>query len=1003
MTQSSRGCIAAMVIMAATAALEDTTSEFLGTAFAGTKQSSPDDASDPSPAPDRPGCAVNRLRCEWLENPQGIITSRPRLSWIITSPIRAQRQTAYRILVATSPALLEPGKADLWDSGRVESGDTAGIEYDGRPLAPSQRVHWIVQAFDRDGQASSWSDGATWTTGLFTEQDWKGEWISASDERPLPTDRGQLHLPPARHYRKEFTLTKPVKRAMLHGTALGIVDWSLDGRQVSANLFEPGWTNYRRRVPARTYDVTDLLTARPAGPHCLAAVLADGWYAGYVGYGLLVGYGPHRTGRNIYGITPALRCHLAIDYTDGSHETIGTDPSWQVTDSGPVREADLLMGETYDARMELPGWNTAGFTVDPAIWKPAASAAATGPHPAPFFEPGSERQVDLGFVKPPVIDGYAAPPIRVSEELPALNVREQSPGVLIFDLGQNFAGVVRLTVAAAAGSRISLRFGEMLHPDGRLMTENLRRARATDTYVCKGAGVETWTPRFTYHGFQFVEVTGLPAGSLPPLETVTGLVVHNATPLVGRFACSDEVLTRFWKNTQWTQRANFIEVPTDCPQRDERLGWMGDAQIYARTATFNADVAAFFTKWIADVRDAQIDSGESAGAYPDYAPYPFAHGKPGAVFGTAWTDAGVICPWTMWQVYDDTRLVTDHWASMRRFMQWRARLDPDLVGVEAGNTWGDWLNVNDPTPIPFIDLCYHAQSARMMAELADAIHEPAEAADYRQRFTDLATSFARQHLRGDGTVAVNTQTACVLALHTGLVPPEQTAPIVRQLVGLIEHAGFRMTTGFLGTKSLLPVLSAHGHHDLACRLFQSREFPSWGYEVEQGANTVWERWDSFTKEHGFEGTTGSNNAAMNSFSHYAFGAVVEWAFRDVAGIDTLEPGYGRILIRPRIPTSKSNPAGQPLDWVDAEYDGPRGRIASSWKRTTAGLVIQVSVPANTVAEIRLPARDPGDVSEGGQSLTASRDGIRGVRVMGSELVIAAGSGDYVFQVVRPTE
>lgn len=946
-----------------------------------------------------PGLAVSRLRCEWLMNPVGVVATPPRLSWIVTAAGRDQRQTAYRILVASTPDACQPGRADYWDSGRVESHETLGIPYAGRPLAAGDRASWRVQVFDRDGRASAWSAPASWMTGLAPAADWGGEWITTPDRRPPHADRDTLHLPPARHYRRVFTTTKPVKRAVLFGTALGIVDWSLDGRQVSDAFFEPGWTDYRRRVPARAHDVTRLLQEGSPGTHCLGAVVADGWYAGYVGYGLLVGYGPHRTGRSIYGATPAIRCRLEIEYADGSREAVVTDPSWQVTDTGPIREADLLMGETHDARAEMPGWDTAAFAAPATAWRPAVAAAATGSVKAPFFEPGVEREAELGFVAPAVIDGYAAPPIRVTGEVPARSVREQRPGVFIFDLGQNIAGVVRLEVTAAAGTRIGLRFGEMLHPDGRLMTENLRRARATDTYICRGRGVETWTPRFTYHGFQYVEVSGLPAGVVPPLDMVTGLVLHNDTPLVGRFACSDELLTKFWRNTQWTQRANFIEVPTDCPQRDERLGWMGDAQIYARTATFNADVAAFFTKWIADVRESQVAHGPDAGAYPDYAPYPFAHGKPGAVFGTAWTDAGVICPWTMWRVYGDTRLVAEHWDSMTRFMDWRARLDPAFRGVEAGNPWGDWLNVDAPTPIPFIDLCHHAQSARMMAEMAAALGRAEEAAAYRERLEHLTASFATQYLRPDGTLAVDTQTACVLALGLGLLPPERSAGAVRQLVGLIERAGTRMTTGFLGTKSILPVLSAHGHHDLACRLFLSREFPSWGYEVEQGATSVWERWDSFTREHGFDGTTGRNNAAMNSFSHYAFGAVMEWAFRDLAGIDTRDPGYRTILIRPRIPSAASAPAGRPLEWVEAEYDGPRGRIACRWERTAEGVVVKVTVPANTLAEIHLPARSVAAVSEGGQPLTLGETaGLQSARVADGEVIVDAGSGDYVFNV-----
>jgi alpha-L-rhamnosidase len=848
-----------------------------------------------------------------------------------------------------------------------------------------------VITWDRDGRASEWSEPACFSLGLLDATEWKGEWISPADDSPLHANRAAMHLPPARYFRKQFTLAKPVKRAVLHGTALGLVDWSINGDSVSDELFQPGWSDYRRRVHGRSHDVTRSLLE--PGPHCLGAVVADGWYAGYVGYGLLVGYGPHRTGRSIYGKTPAVLCQIDIDYVDGSRESIVSDTSWQVSDAGPIREADFLMGETYDARRELPGWDTAEYMVDQATWRPAVVAAANGSVKAPFFEPGVNREAEFGFVRPAIIDGYAAPPIRVTEELTPQSVEEWQPGVFLFDMGQNFAGTIRLT---PAGTSIRMRFGEMRHSDGRLMTENLRRARATDTYICKGEGVETWTPRFTYHGFQFVEVKGLPAGSLPALDTLTGLVIHNDTPQTGQFACSDELLTQFWKNTQWTQRANFIEVPTDCPQRDERLGWMGDAQIYARTATFNADVAAFFTKWIDDVREAQVAAGPHAGAYPDYAPYPFAHGKPAAVFGTAWTDAGVICPWTMWQVYGDIRLIEQHWESMERFMDWRVRLDPKLEGVEQGNTWGDWLNAGEATPIPLIDLCYHTQSARMMAEMAAALGHDTAAALYRERQADLVAAFRRRFVRPDGTLSVATQTACVLSVDTGVMAGAHAAAVVRQLVDRIARNDFRMATGFLGTKSLLPVLSAHGHHDLACRLFQSRKFPSWGYEVEQGANSVWERWDSFTREHGFDGATGANNAAMNSFSHYAFGAVMEWVVRELAGIDMLEPGYGRIRIRPRIPSVESNPDGQPLTWVKADYASPRGVIRSHWKRSGEAVEMRVTIPPNTTAEVHVPCNHAMAVVVDGRPLGDTAEGLRIVDTGPLATVLEVGSGDYVF-------
>ena len=954
-----------------------------------------------SPAPvDREGAAATiapvHLKCEWLENPEGIDARQPRLSWQVAATPdapRGLRQTAYRVLVATSPERLHSSHADLWDSGSVASSETLGIVYQGAALASGQACFWSVQIVDAAGRASDWSQPARWTMGLLEAADWKADWISHRDESPLHDAPEQLHLPPAHHYRKAFRTGKPVRRAVLHGSALGLVEWSLNGRRVSDSLFEPGWTDYEQRVHVRTHDVTALLSKD--GGNCLGAVVADGWYAGYLGYALLVGYGPHKSGRNIYGKTPALLGQLEIEYADGTRESIATDASWQVSREGPVREADFLMGEKYDARRELPGWDTAGFVPAEGAWRQAVAAEANAGVRAPFHEPGSSEERELGFVRPPVLDSYAAEPIRVTQELPARSVREVKPGVFIFDMGQNFAGFVRLAVEAPASTEIVLRHGEMLHPDGRLMTENLRKARATDTYICKGSGLETWSPRFTYHGFQFVELSGLPAGSVPTPAMLTGLVLHNDTPLTGRFACSDPVMTQFWKNTEWTQRANFVEVPTDCPQRDERFGWMGDAQVYARTATFNADVAAFFTKWIPDVREAQLSEGDAAGAYPDYCPYPMAHGAPGATHGTAWTDAGVICSWTMWRVYGDTRLVSDHWESMQRFMAWRLRADPRLVGVKAGNTWGDWLNVKEETPIEYIDLCFHAQSCRMMAEMARGLGHFTEANLYQQRFAALAESFRRQHLGPNGTLLVPTQTACVLALEMGLVPEAQTSRVAQQLADRIAANGFCMATGFLGTKSILPALSSHGHHDLAVRLFQNRRFPSWGYEVEQGANTVWERWDSFTKEHGFNGATGSNNAAMNSFSHYAFGAVMEWAFRTLAGIDELEPGYAKILLRPRPPTPGSNPDVAPIDWVEADYDSPRGLIRSHWRNRGKTFEMVVTVPPNTTARVHLPAA--GRLSEGGRDLQLGH-GVLFIDTQGETRVIEIGSGDYSFAV-----
>lgn len=773
-----------------------------------------------------------------------------------------------------------------------------------------------------------------------------------------------------------------VKRATLHATALGIHDLYLNGRRVSDRYFAPGWSDYRRRAYYQSYDVTEMLGN---GTNAIGAIVADGWYAGYVGYGVLVGYGPYKSGRCFYGKTPAFMAQLELEYEDGTRQTVITDIAWKVTGDGPVREADIQGGETYDARMEMPDWSRPGF--DDSRWETAIAAEDNGSIVAPYSDSGGDRIVELGFVRPVQLQAYSAPPIAVTEELAARKITEQNAGVYIFDLGENFAGVVRLKTEGPAGTKVTLRYGEMLHPDGRLMTENLRRARATDHYILKGDPQgEEWIPRFTYHGFRFVEVTGL--AHKPSLDTITGLVLHNATPMTSGFECSDPMVNQLFKNITRTQRANFVEVPTDCPQRDERMGWMGDAQIYVRSATINADVASFFTKWLDDVEEAQ----RSFGAYPDYAPYPMQHGGSGKSFGTAWMDAGIICPWNIWKVYGDRRVIERHYASMIRFMEFRRAVSPDFKGMSLGNPWGDWLNVDDPTPIEYVDACYFAWSAQLMAEMAAALGEESDAAFYRDLYGKIKAAFAREYVDKSGEIVIESQTARVLALAFNLLTEAQQKVAVESLAARIARNGFRMATGFLGTKELLPVLSAYGQHDLAVRLFQSRQFPSWGYEVVNGATSVWERWDSYTKEDGF----GRHNAAMNSFSHYAFGAVCEWMFRTLAGIDSADVGFNHILLRPSPPTPGSNPDNTPVHWVKAHYDSIHGRIASAWQLEEGIFTYDVTVPPNTMASVFLPTATIEGVTESGQPLR-ERNTVEIRRSDGSPLILRIGAGTFSFR------
>ena len=922
------------------------------------------------------------LRCEYHEEPQGLEERRPRLSWRVESDRRGELQTAFQIQVVRSLAEFDRGTPGLWDTGKVRDGETIGHPYAGEALESRQVCYWRVRVWDRDDAVSEWSQPAKWSMGLLEPGDWTAEWISFKDETPLHTSRDTLHLPPAQHYRKEFKAERKVRRAMVYATALGIYELHLNGRRVGDAYFAPGWSDYRLRAYYHTYEVTEWVRS---GANAIGATVAEGWYSGYVGYGLLVGYGPNRVGRYFYGKTPALRLQLELEYDDGTRMVLGTDPSWQTTGRGPIREADLIMGETYDARMELPGWSEPGLGSEG--WDPAVLASAAGPCHAVFSDTMGDREVDLGFVAPGRLQAYPGPPIRITAELPARELTEPEPGVYIFNLGQNLAGVIRLRVQGPRGTRVRLRYGEMLHPDGRLMTENLRRARATDYYILRGdPDGEVWTPRFTYHGFQYVELTGL--AEPPRLDAVTGMALHSDTPLVSRFECSDPMVNQLYRNVVWTQRANFVEIPTDCPQRDERLGWMGDAQIYARAATFNADVASFFTKWLDDVEEAQ----RSFGAYPDYAPYPMAHGEPRKTFGTAWMDAGIICPWTMWQVYVDRRVIERHYASMQRFMEFRMAVSPGLLGISIGNPWGDWLSLGESTPVEYVDVCYYAYTAKLMSEMAAAIGREVDSANYRGLFEGIQSAFAKKYLLADGRLAVDTQTAYALALFVGLLPEESEAPAAARLAEKIEANGGQMATGFLGTRPLLPVLSAHGHHDLALRLLQSREFPSWGYEIVNGATTVWERWDSYTREDAF----GRHNAAMNSFSHYAFGAVCEWLFQGLAGIDTDGPGYRKIWIRPGPPTREGSSENPKLDWVRAEYDSIRGKIQSEWRQRD-GFELTVRIPANTTATVLLPARSVDQVRVDGAAVGNVAE-VRWLGLRDGQGAIEAGSGDYRFTV-----
>ncbi len=914
----------------------------------------------PSPAQD---LTVKKLQTEYRTEPLGLDMLHPRLSWQVASEARAKKQQAYRILVASTREKLRRGEGDLWDSGKVRSDQTMNVAYAGRELSSRQRCHWKVRVWDEKGQPSDWSAPSIWSIGLLAPSDWQAQWIGlpTDEEAPIAQD-DSLKLPPSPYLRRGFDVAGEVERATLYVTALGLYEMRLNGERIGEDYFTPGWTDYLKRVHYQTYDVTDHVQG---GENALGALLADGWYAGYVGYGLLVGLPEPR---EMYGSTPALHAQLEITYADGERETIATDGSWAAT-FGPIKEADLLMGTTYDARDEMPGWDRPGF--EDAAWQQAAV-----------------MQPEHG-----VLQAYPGMPVRKTQELKPVEITQRGEGKHIIDLGQNFAGIVRLRMEGPAGTQVVLRYGEMLHEDGSLMTENLRRARATDTYILNGDGVETWEPPFTYHGFRYVEVSGYP-GTLAP-DDLTGLVLHSATPMVSTLETSNAMVNQLFENITWTQRSNFVEVPTDCPQRDERLGWTGDTQIFARSATYNADVGAFFTKWLVDLEDAQYPRShriqsrgyEKAylepeempdGLYPEYAPHPYANGTGGS---PGWSDAGIIVPYTVYRAYGDTLVLRKHYAGMKRFMDFYERRGTDFLMGGYGSNYGDWLALDAQPSDSLIATLYYGYDARLMAEIAEALGEAEDAEAFQTLHGNIQEAFVERFVEANGRIESNTQTAYAMAVVMDMLPDSLEKKAAGRLATLIEESGGRLSVGFLGTSQVLPALTAHGYNDLAYHLLTSTEYPSWGYEVVNGATTMWERWDSYTKESGFK------SPAMNSFNHYAFGAVAEWMFASMAGINTEGPGYKEIIVKPEI--------GGDMTYARATYGSRRGEIASHWRFTDAGLELEVRIPANTVATVYVPAESAERVTEN-RTPASQAEGVRFERMDAGRAVYRVGSGHYVF-------
>lgn len=879
---------------------------------------------------------ITRLTTEYRNNPLGIDVLAPRLGWQMETDRQGARQAAYRITAASDLTLLNAQTPDLWDSGRVDSDQSVHVAYGGQALRSRQRVYWCVTVWDEAGNQLQ-SESAWFEMGLLEAADWRAEWVGA------PFSGGPRSMFPPPYFRKPFTLPAEVVSARLYVTALGLFECSINGHTVGQDVFAPGWTDYGQRVQYLTYDVGALLRQ---GENALGAVVGDGWAVGYIGWA-------HRQN---YVDRPQLLAQLEIVCADGSRHTVGSNASW-TAQFGPITHSDLIMGEAYDARRERADWNLPGPEGADAL------PVVTFQHPA------------LRLV------AQNGPAVRRIQELRPVKEPSARGGMgrkrYVFDLGQNMVGWVRFRGASPAGTTMTLRFAEVLNPDGSLYTTNLRTAHATDYYTFSGHGEEVWEPKFTFHGFRYVEVQGY-SGDVTR-DTITGIVVHSDLNQTGRFECSDPLLNQLQKNILWGQKGNFVDVPTDCPQRDERLGWTGDIQVFARTAAFNMNVAAFMTKWAQDVADAQ----NADGSIPSVVPYATDVTTDG---GPAWSDAVIICPWTTYQCYGDKRILEHNYDVMTRFMDFLVDTSPGFIrcapDYEGWPGYGDWLSINASTSRDLIGTAFLAYDAKLMAEIAALLDKPGDALRFNQLFEATKAAFASRYLAGSMAPAIPvrpsearrlmddadqlargtlqevdygpltsdvfntqlvtpTQTAYVLALHFDLLPEALRSLAVSELVADIERRGIHLSTGFVGSPYLNHVLSRFGRLDIAYALLHQTAWPSWLYAVTQGATTIWERWDGWTSENGFQ------TPGMNSFNHYAYGAIGAWMVSTIAGIDVdpAAPGYKHTVLRPQ-------PGGE-LTFARATLDTLYGELSSAWQLDNGRFLYTVTVPPNTTATVIL--------------------------------------------------
>jgi alpha-L-rhamnosidase len=890
------------------------------------------------------------LTCEYLVNPLGIDVVQPRLSWKIEQTVKApknQLQTAYQILVASSPEKLKDNCGDVWDSGKVPSNQSVQVVYNGSHLKSMQRYWWKVRIWNNHCRFSEWSEPAYWGTGIMQSSEWQARWIGDQPDIALRNyisyvqnnyknkdfDRHYWENPPytpSPLLRKSFAVKRQPKHAYLYASALGYYEMWLNGNRIGNRLQAPEWTNYFTRVQYQTFDLSGQLEQ---GENVLAATLADGWCIGRLGGIRWRRSFPHR---GFYAPDRRLIAQLVIEYDDGSREMIISDDSWKINTDGYIRRADNFTGQTIDAQKIISGWNRPGF--DDSSWNDV-------------YE---DNTVSRNLVS------QKNEPIRVHQELKPVEIKRWN-GKYMVNFGQNIAGHCALKIKGQKGTVITVRHGEWLKEDGSLYTESLGYATAVDTFVLSGYN-DYFDPSFTYHGFQYAEVSG--ADTLTA-DMISAKAVSSDPKLAGSFECSNPKLNRLYKNVVWTQRNNMYSILHDNPSRDERTGATGDVLIFCQSSMFNMEMAAFYAK-LSDELNENAYNGQFYSMIPSLYYKNFWNGWVGA---PGWAEAGLVVPWRMYQNYADTRVLQELYAAMKKHVDATERENPGLIWKIRHNNNNDWLNANTIANPPDSDYstkrggihndvfatAFFAYATQMLSDVAGTLGYAADAEHYGELARRIRARFVASFVRDDGYIEGNTQGTYALALHFKLLPENLRDKAFSYLLECIEEYDYRISTGFVTTPMLMQELVNYGRSDIAYRLLESERFPSWIFMINSGATTVWERWDAVVQGRGI------NLSDMNSLDHVAFGAVSEWMFRHILGINPDEkyPGYEHFTIHPR-------PGGS-LTWAKGSYNSIKGEIVSDWKIENDIFTLKVKIPANTTATIVLPVK--GAIEKGSGEYT----------------------------------